>query len=218
MFIVSLCPAIFAALLTAERMRAPDPKPTVTSARRPCRPDNVGWLSCRPDYLGMASRHPRFAYTHVRICVFMYMAYCFVPILFLLPFILSLFCVYSTFIYFTIPVTVGRHAQSPGHACQVGGSAAYTFPQASSRAEADRRQQSCKNAGASSCRPMETNVVCSVAKFALAVERYIVQIRCVAKRIDGVIQKMVKSGRLNYPKNHKIWVIGKSGRLRFAGD
>ena len=155
MFIVSLCPAIFAALLTAERMRAPDPKPTVTSARRPCRPDNVGWLSCRPDYLGMASRHPRFAHTHVRICMFMYTAYCFVPILFLLPFILSLFRVYSTFIYFTIPVTVGRHAESPGQARQVDGSAAYTFPQASSRAEADRRQQSCKNAGASSCRPMD---------------------------------------------------------------
>jgi len=90
---------------------------------------------------------------HVYLC--MYMAYCFIPILFLLPFILSLFYVYLTFIYFAIPITIGKHAESPGQARPVGRSAAYTSHQASGRAAADRQQQSGKNAGASSCRPTD---------------------------------------------------------------
>ena len=85
----------------------------------------------------------------------MYMVFCFIPILFLLPFVLSLFYVYLTFIYFAIPVTIGRHAEAPGQARPVGRSAAYTSHQASGRAAADHQQQSDKNTGASSYRPTD---------------------------------------------------------------
>ena len=75
----------------------------------------------------------------------------FIPILFLIPFILHLFNIYSSFIYFAIPVTVGMHAEAPAEARQAKGSAAYTPPQLSGWAAVVRRQQSGKNAGASFC-------------------------------------------------------------------
>ena len=76
----------------------------------------------------------------MQMYMYVYMAYYFIPILLLLPFVLSLFYVYSIFIYFAIPVTVDRHAESPAQAHQVGGSTDYTLPQFSGQVADDRRQ------------------------------------------------------------------------------
>ena len=84
----------------------------------------------------------------------------FIPILFLLPFIQYFFNIYSTFIYFVIPFTVGRHEEAAAQARQAGGSAACTPFQLFGRVATDR-QQSGKNGGASSCQPM--NVANDVA-------------------------------------------------------
>ena len=52
----------------------------------------------------------------------------FIPILFLIPFILHLFNIYSTLTYFSSPVTVGMHAEGPAQAHQADRKVACMLP------------------------------------------------------------------------------------------
>ena len=83
-------------------------------------------------------------------------AYCYtIPILFSLLFKLSPFYFYPIFIYLLFLLLLEdefRRGSCQAH--QVSGSAAYTSRQASGWSPGNQRQQRDKNAGVSSCRPM----------------------------------------------------------------